>query len=30
MTTNNELAEQIERLVRTHIESTRSAAASAV
>ncbi len=30
MTTNNELAEQIEQLVRKHIESTRIAAASAV
>ncbi len=30
MTTNNELVEQIEQLVRKHIESTRIAAASAV
>lgn len=30
MTMNNELAEQIEQLVRKHIESTRVAAASAV
>lgn len=30
MTTNHELAEQIEQLVRQHIEVTRSAAAAAV